>query len=116
LLPGKLSADVDSTIRTAQRHHGRVLPNDVVEHLVRAYGSRYERVMTLADTVEGGDQRMTPEAPVIFAQLVYGAHEEQARTPEDLLWRRTELGARGLITEHAMTKARHALRLPLVGA
>jgi len=114
-LPGKLPVDVDSTIRAAQRRHGRVLPNDVVEHLVRAYGSRFEHVIALANRIEGGDRRLTPDAPVILAQLAYGAQEEQARTPEDLLWRRTELGSRGLITDDAMGKAQLALRRSLVG-
>jgi glycerol-3-phosphate dehydrogenase len=38
-------------------------------------------------------------APVIRAQLHFGARYEQSRTPDDLVWRRTELGPRGFVTD-----------------
>jgi glycerol-3-phosphate dehydrogenase len=110
-LPGKLSVDVDAAVRHACRQYAGMLPQDVIEHLVRAYGSRYEQVAALSQSVEGGSRRLAPDAPVIAAQLVHGAREENARTPEDLLWRRTELGARGLITTDAVQAAEEALRL-----
>ncbi|HET8556770.1 MAG TPA: glycerol-3-phosphate dehydrogenase C-terminal domain-containing protein, partial [Gaiellaceae bacterium] len=39
---------------------------------------------------------LTPEAPDIAAQAVYAAEREWARTPEDILRRRTTLALRGL--------------------
>jgi glycerol-3-phosphate dehydrogenase len=111
-LPGKLAVEVDVAVREAQERFSRNLPDDVIEHLVRAYGSRYGRVVALADRMAGGTRRLTPDAPVIVAQLVYGVREEQARTPEDLLWRRTELGSRGLLTEDAIREARLAIERP----
>jgi glycerol-3-phosphate dehydrogenase len=110
-LPGKLARDVETVVSGARSRYGGVLPQDVLEHLVRAYGSRYERIIELAQRIDGGGNRLSADAPVIFAQLVYGAAEERARTADDLLWRRTELGARGLAGADAVRAAERALRL-----
>jgi glycerol-3-phosphate dehydrogenase len=110
-LPGKPAHDISAVVAAARSRDGGVLPHDVLEHLVRAYGSRYERIIELAQRIDGGGDRLCPDAPVIFAQLVYGAIEEQACTTDDLLWRRTELGARGLIDDAAVRAAERALRL-----
>jgi glycerol-3-phosphate dehydrogenase len=83
----------------------------VIEHLVHAYGAAYERVIAISDQVAGGKRRVHPDAPVIHAQLVFGVIEEDARTADDLLWRRTELGARGLITDDARRAAQSAFEL-----
>lgn len=108
-LPGKPVHSPSSMLADARARYTRLLPDDVLEHLVRAYGSRYERVIALSKEVDGGDCRISPDAPVIFAQLVYGAREEQARTAADLLWRRCELGPRGLVTAEAEREAHRAL-------
>jgi glycerol-3-phosphate dehydrogenase len=108
-LPGKPDRPVADAVRDALSRYTPLLPADVVEHLVRAYGSRHERVIALATEVEGGAERLSPGAPVIVAQLLYGAREEQARTVEDLLWRRCELGPRGLITPDGRRAAERAL-------
>jgi glycerol-3-phosphate dehydrogenase len=110
-LPGKPPEGVSALREAARARHGGVLPDDVLEHLVRAYGSRYERVVAMAQHLDGGRDRVSPDAPVIFAQLVYGASYERARTADDLLWRRTELGARGLADGAAVRAAERALLL-----
>jgi glycerol-3-phosphate dehydrogenase len=93
----------------AARRFSALLPAEVLEHLVRSYGARYEAVVGLREELAGWDERVVPEAPVIRAQLAHGARHEHARTADDLLWRRTELGPRGLITERARTLAEAAL-------
>jgi glycerol-3-phosphate dehydrogenase len=108
-LPGKPVQSMAATLADARARYAPLLPDDVIEHLVRAYGSRYERVIALSREIDGGDRRLSPDAPVILAQLVYGAREEQARTAEDLLWRRCELGPRGLVTAELEHEARRAL-------
>jgi glycerol-3-phosphate dehydrogenase len=110
-LPGRPPEGVWALHEGARTRHGGALPDDVLEHLVRAYGSRYERVVALARRLDGGSDRVSPGAPVIFAQLAYGAAHEHARTVDDLLWRRTELGARGLIDDAALRAAERALLL-----
>jgi glycerol-3-phosphate dehydrogenase len=108
-LPGRVAEPIASFVDGARRQHP-ALPPDVVEHLVRSYGIRFERVIDLAHRMPGGFERIVPGAPVISAQLGYGAAEEDGRTEDDLLWRRTELGARGLITDAARQHARSAIR------
>src|SRR5690606_29580823 len=110
-LPGRPAEGVAALSESARVSHGGTLPDDVLEHLVRAYGSRYERVIALAQRLEGGRDRVSPDAPVSFAELAYGAAHEHARTADDLLWRRTELGARGLVDGTARRAAERALLL-----
>jgi hypothetical protein len=45
-----------------------------------------------------------------------GVREEQACTTEDLLWRRCELGALGLVTEAVTRDAQRALELARASA
>ena len=116
-LPGRPTGSVQSVVDTACRQHP-ALPADVVEHLVRSYGTRFDHVITLGNRMPGGFERVVADAPVIAAQLAYGAAEEDGRTADDLLWRRTELGARGLITVGARNAACDALRFagrPVIG-
>jgi glycerol-3-phosphate dehydrogenase len=100
-----------SLLAEASSRHGTRLPGDVLNHLVRCYGSQYHQVLALGDSVAGWDSRVVADAPVIFAQLVHGAIEEQARTAADLVWRRTELGARGLDNQAAREAAARALAI-----
>jgi glycerol-3-phosphate dehydrogenase len=109
-LPGRPAESVQSVIEGARRQYP-TLPADVVEHLVRSYGTRFKGVTELATRIPGGSDRVVADAPVIAAQLAFGAIEEDGRTEDDLLWRRTELGARGLITAEARQAAREALRI-----
>jgi glycerol-3-phosphate dehydrogenase len=104
-LPGAPAGTLADLAAEARRRHGETVPPDVLNHLVRSYGSRYEQVLDHRHTLAGWDERVVPDAPVIHAQLVHGAAVEGARTVEDLLWRRTELGARGLLTPAARERA-----------
>jgi glycerol-3-phosphate dehydrogenase len=108
-LPGHDGVAPAARLADAHARYGVLLPADVLEHLLRSYGARYEQVLALRESVPGWDERIVPEAPVIRAQLAYGALTEEARTVDDLLMRRTELGPRGLITDHARTLATDAL-------
>ena len=114
-LPGRPTDGTTSTLAAARRRFGDRLGDEILEHLVRSYGARYERIVALCDEIEGGDRRLSPGAPVIFAQLVHAVREEQARTVEDLLWRRCELGSRGLATDEAKRDAERALALTATG-
>jgi glycerol-3-phosphate dehydrogenase len=51
----------------------------------------------LTDAAPGTLTRVSPDAPVLEAQWVHAIREEMAVTVDDLLLRRTELGARGLV-------------------
>jgi glycerol-3-phosphate dehydrogenase len=43
-------------------------------------------------------QRLTPEAPDLWAQVYHAIREEWAVTAEDIIYRRTTLGLRGFDT------------------
>jgi glycerol-3-phosphate dehydrogenase len=108
-LPGAPAGTMAGLATEAHRRHGDLVAADVLDHLLRSYGARYEQVLDHRHTVAGWDDRVVPGAPVIHAQLVHGAVAELARTVDDLLWRRTELGARGLVTPAARERAERVL-------
>ena len=88
-LPGGDMADFEAFLkRTGERHSW--LPPKLLRRLVRAYGTRIDRVIGTADGMDrmgehfGGD--------LYEAELRYLASEEFAHTAEDVLWRRSKLG------------------------
>jgi glycerol-3-phosphate dehydrogenase len=115
-LPGAAFESLDVLRSDAAARFGALLPADVLEHLVRSYGARYADVLAYRDRLDGWDRRIVPGAPVIRAQLLHGAVAELARTADDLLWRRTEIGPRGLITEAASREAGRVLEIANAGA
>jgi glycerol-3-phosphate dehydrogenase len=108
-LPGAPHGTVAELTADARNRYGAAVSPDVLEHLLRSYGVRYEAVLECRSWLPDWDERVAPGAPVIRAQLAYGAETELARTVEDLLWRRTELGPRGLVTAAARECARKLL-------
>jgi glycerol-3-phosphate dehydrogenase len=108
-LPGGSFDSLDTLRSEAWRGHGAVLPEDVLEHLVRTYGARYDAVLEHRKHVPDWHSRVVPEAPVIRAQLYHGAVAEYAQTADDLIWRRTELGPRGLAGPAARQAAEEVL-------
>lgn len=65
------------------------LDSDVASHLNGSYGDRAELVAALAQ--KGFDRRLAPGHPYIEAEVVWAARSEHARTPLDVLARRTRL-------------------------
>jgi glycerol-3-phosphate dehydrogenase len=100
-LPGCTSDSVHNLALEARRRHRDLLAADVLDHMVRTYGRSYDVILGYRDTVADWDLRVTDSAPVIKAQWIHGIREELAQTPDDLVWRRTELGARGMASEDA---------------
>jgi glycerol-3-phosphate dehydrogenase len=72
------------------------LEPSVAAHLAHFYGSRADRVVGLAAERPELLERLHTDAPDIAAQVVFAAREEWATSPDDVLQRRTSLGARGL--------------------
>jgi glycerol-3-phosphate dehydrogenase len=68
----------------------------VAAHLAHFYGSRSDRVLSLATERPELLERIHPDAPDIAAQVVFAAREEWATSAEDIVRRRTTLAARGL--------------------
>jgi glycerol-3-phosphate dehydrogenase len=93
-LPDAPSGAFSAFVESARR----VLPNveeEVLDHLVRAYGTRYTEVLPTRDVAI---QRVANGSPVISAQIEHAIRHEMAHRPEDVVERRTELGptARGV--------------------
>jgi glycerol-3-phosphate dehydrogenase len=94
-LPGGSVRDVGLAIADARREHDEGLPADTIPHLIAAYGSRYRDVLEIAGDRTGLRARIAPDSPVIGAELVLAARKEMAPTLEDVVVRRTPLGALG---------------------
>jgi glycerol-3-phosphate dehydrogenase len=104
-LPGAPAVPVKELIAQARQRHGGLLDVDILEHLVRTYGTRYEHILTYRDSTPDWDQRLSASSPVIKAQMIHAVREEMAVRAEDLVYRRTELGARGDASDDNLQQA-----------
>ena len=105
------SDDVTAVIASALRDDRAGLPDDVVAHLVRWYGSGggYDEILRMVRDEPALGARVEEGAPVIAAQLRYGARVEAATSAEDLIDRRTELGGTARATSKARIAAQRAI-------
>ena len=108
-LPGAPDGQVSQLLATAEREHAGIAPR-VLEHLVRAYGRRYADVIRGAGSDPAWLDPVGAGTPVVYAQFVHAARTEMAQTVDDIVMRRTELGAVGLDTPQARSLAAAALR------
>jgi glycerol-3-phosphate dehydrogenase len=99
LLPGGRFESLHRLRAEADELYSALLPADVLEHLVRTYGAGHAAVLEHRRLLPDWDERVVPGAPVIRAQVAHAVLAEQARTVDDVLWRRTELGPRGLVDD-----------------
>lgn len=81
----------------------------VRSHLLHLYGSLAPEVLAPAAEDPSLLEPLDPGAPELAAQALYAATHEWARTPEDVLRRRTTLALRGLATPAAETRVRELL-------
>lgn len=109
-LPGAPSESIRSLRDEARESLDGRLDGRTVDHLVRTYGADFDRVIAHAGWMEDWDRPVTAGCPVIRAQLAHGAVEEMGQRPEDLLCRRTEVGALGLDDASARRVAAGVLR------
>ncbi|HET6280360.1 MAG TPA: glycerol-3-phosphate dehydrogenase/oxidase [Polyangia bacterium] len=64
------------------------LAPEVARHLARTYGSLATAVLAIADDTQALAQRIDPELPYLWAEVVHAARHEHAREVEDALARR----------------------------
>jgi glycerol-3-phosphate dehydrogenase len=69
----------------------RGLDADVTERLARAYGSRAGEPLALIDADPAAAERIVPDLPYLWAEVVQAARHEHARTIADVLARRIPL-------------------------
>lgn len=115
-LPGARFESLAALRAAAQREAGGDLGAAALEVLVRTYGARYREILAYRDSLPGWNAPILDGEPVIRAQLVHGVRQEMARTPDDLICRRTDLGARGLATPEARRMAEQILEAEAVAA
>ena len=72
---------------------------DTARHLATHYGSLAFDIARLANEDPALAERVHPDAPEIWAQVVYARDNEWAETADDVLRRRTTLTIRGLATD-----------------
>jgi glycerol-3-phosphate dehydrogenase len=80
------------------------LPVGVRSHLLHLYGSVAPEVLAPADEDPTLLEPLARGAPELAAQALYAATHEWARTPEDVMRRRTTLQLRGLATPDARAR------------
>ena len=71
------------------------LTGDLVENLIRTYGTRYVDVLSCAADDPAALERLSPERKDLKAQVVYAVKEEMAQRVTDVIFRRTGLGTIG---------------------
>lgn len=94
-LPG--AADPDAVARVLQASTPD-LPDDVVAHLARHYGTYAHELANLMAMDPSLAQRIHPDGPDVWAQVAYAVTDEWAYEPDDVLRRRTTVAVRGLAT------------------
>jgi glycerol-3-phosphate dehydrogenase len=85
------------------------MPADVITHLVRSYGAEYDALLAMVRERPELGVRIEDGSPVIAAQFEYAVRKEMAMRPDDLICRRTELGATARATERSRAVAESAL-------
>ena len=100
-LPGGDISDLAATIADASAAIGQA---DVASRLVRAHGSNWRTVWSLAEREAVLAERVSPAHPYLIAELRYAVDAEMARTLGDLLIRRIPLAFE--LPDHAMASAR----------
>lgn len=92
-LPGAAGVDgEDFAAYRARLVATSVLPAKTVDHLLRVYGTRAEKVLTVARDEQDLAQVFDPASGAIGAEVVFAVKDEGAQTLADVLLRRTMVG------------------------
>ncbi|ARQ71627.1 glycerol-3-phosphate dehydrogenase/oxidase [Streptomyces marincola] len=86
------------------------LSQETVRHLATHYGALAFEITDLVRRDPALGERIHPEGPEIWAQVVYARDREWAATADDVLRRRTTLTVRGLDTEEVRAGVADLLR------
>ncbi len=68
---------------------------EVIRHLVYSHGSEYPHILRYLVEAPALGRPISPDAPVLEAEIVHAVREEMAHKLTDVVQRRTELGAAG---------------------
>lgn len=104
-LPGSDIEDVPAAIAAARRAYEPGLPSGSIPHLIAAYGTRFEQMLSLAAKNPDLQRPVAEDSPVIGAELAWAARHEMAVTLTDAVVRRTPLGVLGYPGDAAVDRA-----------
>lgn len=93
-LPGGDIDDYHQALRSLGAQRPAWLPTEAVEPLLRNYGTRAARILSLAER----EPRLTqhfPGSQITHAEALFAVREEMARRMSDVIMRRTGLGTNG---------------------
>lgn len=103
-LPHAGLADAEGRLIEAARECRVDLAADIAAHLVGWYGTEAPKVLRHA-AATGGVDRLTPESPVLSAEVGYAVDRLNAVRLSDAVLRRTALGSAGHPGRQAVTRA-----------
>lgn len=89
--------------RAVADRHGQRASEVVLDHLVAHYGREAETL--LADPAPGALDRLSPDLPIVEAEIRHAATDEMALHLDDIVFRRTGLGTLGHPGEAALARA-----------
>ncbi|MFC7217903.1 FAD-dependent oxidoreductase [Streptomyces polyrhachis] len=103
-LPGVANPNAVAHRLLVDREPGQRMDPLTARHLATHYGSLAFDIARLVNEDPALGERVHPEGPEIWAQVVYARDHEWAQTPDDVLRRRTTLTVRGLDTEQVRVR------------
>jgi glycerol-3-phosphate dehydrogenase len=96
--------DFNRFLAAAHSEASDCLPPDVIDHLAHTYGTSYRKLLTLIRQEPALGEKLDGTLPVTRAEVVFAVRQEMAQTLQDIVFRRTELGALGLPTIAALER------------
>jgi glycerol-3-phosphate dehydrogenase len=94
-LPGAFAETPDALVATLVDTHRHWLDKSSAAHLATAYGTDCHKIVALAAQDQRLQERVTPDSPVLRAEVVHAVRHEMALTLTDVVVRRTPLGTAG---------------------
>jgi glycerol-3-phosphate dehydrogenase len=94
----------DALLKDALSKAPRVVNEEIIEHLVYTHGSNYQHIVKELVEIPEMGERVEIHLPVIRAEVLRAVRHEMALKLEDVIQRRTELGAAGVPSMRVLQK------------
>lgn len=104
--------DLSKLLLDGYRHYGGMFENDVIQHLVYNYGSRYTDITRYFKLDQMHTQKIDG-SNVLKAEIVHAVREEMAQKLSDVVLRRTDLGTAGHPGENALNTCAQIMAIEL---
>ncbi len=104
-IEGTMEAYIATQTPTAMKQY-HMQDNESVAYVIGRYGSQYGRILDYTRTDSSLKARLSPESPVIEAQILYAIRHEQAETVMDVLLNSLQLDRQNLSSKGWIEAAR----------